>query len=206
MLTSLFKARFLVTTPAPTLLARRVSASCARETERERDRTRENEVLALRPGAAGKAGDGYRPSLEAPDDDLTRFRGTLRLGSGLSSISIGELDRECEAGDTSSEKGELGNILVRNRAHSSGSFGLNLCGIDRSMFARVRLGMSMTYCVSTISSQKTCIQSRSSLTGPFEVRKVEWSGTSLSRDPRSCHVDNLSMNDSRRSSVVGTET
>src|SRR6266436_2960450 len=61
----------------------------------------------------------------------------------------------------------------------------------------------MTHCVSTRSSQKTCIQSRSSLKGPLEVRNV---GTIVLRVPRSCHVDNLSMNDSRRSSAVGMAT
>jgi len=66
--------------------------------------------------------------------------------------------------------------------------------------------MIVTYCVSTKSSQKTCIQSRSSLTGQLEVRNVEWFGTIVLKEPRSCHVDNLSMKDSRRSSAVVTAT
>lgn len=132
ILTSLFKTRLFVTAPAPALPARRVSASWASETDKERDLERGNELLALCSvawlwvvDAVGNTGDAYRLLLEAADN-FGCFWGTLDLGTWLLSTSIGELDRERGSEDGSSENGELGNILVRNRAHSSGSFDLNL--------------------------------------------------------------------------------
>jgi len=71
------------------------------------------------------AGDAYRLLLEAADN-FGSFWGALDLGTGSLPTSTGELDRDRESEEGSSGNGELGNILVRNRAHSSGNFELNL--------------------------------------------------------------------------------
>jgi len=54
------------------------------------------------------------------------FLRCVRFGDWVVIHKHRELDREGESEEASSENGELGNILVRNRAHGSGSFDLNL--------------------------------------------------------------------------------
>jgi hypothetical protein len=48
ILTSLFNARFFAAVPTPTLLARRALASCASETESDRDLERASEAFVSR--------------------------------------------------------------------------------------------------------------------------------------------------------------
>jgi hypothetical protein len=79
--------------------ARRASsASCASETESERDRVRARE---------GPAEDAVPP---------LRDRGAS---------AVGEVDRE-DGRESSPEPGEFGNTFERSSAHCSGSFDLNL--------------------------------------------------------------------------------
>ena len=110
-----------------------MSASCASDTERDLDLERGNGALAERSvvwlwlvDVVDGAGEGCRLWLGLLDDDPWRCCGGLTLESEVLSTSIGELDRDKESEESSSVNGELGNTLVRNKAHSSGSLDLNL--------------------------------------------------------------------------------